>query len=85
MPLFLENTIRHAQLGPAVHTGVNRVQVAKALGQATPLAAVLAHIQDGVQDLKVGKADAVPLSRKTTLDFFVPGRCDFHVHVAIED
>jgi len=81
---LLEHPIQHSQLGPTVHAGVNGVPVAKALGQAAPLATVLAHIQDGVQDLQVGKTDVAPLSRKATLDLFVLGRCDFHAQIVIE-
>jgi hypothetical protein len=37
---LLEHSIQHTQLGPAVHAGVDRVPIAKAVGQATPLEAV---------------------------------------------
>ena len=47
---LLEHTIEHAAFGPAVHARVDRVPVAKARGQAAPFAALLGHIQDGVQD-----------------------------------
>ena len=50
---LLEHAIEHAGLGPTVHACVDRVPVAEPLGQATPLAAVLGHVEDGVQDLQV--------------------------------
>jgi len=81
---LLEHPIQHAQLGPAAHTGVDRVPVAKALGQAAPLATALAHVQDRVQDLQVGKTDVAPLSRKATLDLCVLGRGNFHAQIVIE-
>ena len=43
----LEQSIHHAALGPAAHTRIDRVPVAKALWQAAPFAAVLGHIQNG--------------------------------------
>ena len=80
---LLEHPIHHPHLGPAVHAGVDRVPVAKSLGQAAPLAAVLGHVQYGVQDLQIGKPDVAPLSRKATLDLFVLGRCDFHAQIVM--
>ena len=82
---LLEHPIHHPHLGPAVHAGVNRVPVAEALGQAAPFTAMLRYIQDGVQDLKVGKTDVAPLSRKAILDLFVLGRCDFHDQIVVEN
>ena len=58
-----EHTIQHTQLRPAVHAGIDGVPVAEAFGQAAPLAAMLAHIQDGVEHLQVGKTDVASLSR----------------------
>jgi len=82
---LLEHPIHHPKLGPSVHARIDRVPVAKALGQAAPLATVLRHVQDGVQDLQVGKTDVAPLSRKATLDLFVLGRCDFHAQIVLQN
>ena len=38
---LLEHAIKYTGLGPAVHARVDRVPVAKTLGQSTPLAAML--------------------------------------------
>jgi hypothetical protein len=81
---LLEHAIHHAQLGPPVHPGVDRVPIAEALGQATPLAAVLCNVQDRIQDLQVGKADIASLPRKTALDLLVLGLCDFHAQIVGE-
>src|ERR1035438_7908471 len=50
---LLEDPIQHAVLGPAVHAGVDGVPRSEAFGQAAPLAAVLGHIEQGVQQLQV--------------------------------
>lgn len=50
-----------ACFGPAVHAGVNRVPVAKALGKTTPLTAMLGNIEDRIDHLKVGQADVATL------------------------
>jgi hypothetical protein len=51
---LLEHSIEHATLGPAIHARVDGVPVAKALGQAAPLAAMLGNIQDRVQHAQIG-------------------------------
>jgi hypothetical protein len=81
---LLEHPIQHAQLGPAVHAGVDRVPVAEALGQAAPLAAVLGNVQDRIQNLQIGQADIASLSRQTSLDLFVLGWCDLHARLVAE-
>ena len=65
---FLEKTIQHARLGPAIHARIDRVPVAKAFGQATPFAAVLSDIKNRVDDLQIGDTDVAPLDRKKWLD-----------------
>jgi hypothetical protein len=79
-----EHPIQHAELGPAVHAGVDRVPVAEALGQAAPLAAVLGHIQDRIEHLQIGQADVASLTRQTALDLFVLGLGDLHARTVIE-
>ncbi len=75
---FLEDGVEHAVLGPAVHPGVDGVPVAKALGQTAPLAALLSHIQNGVQDRQVRKTDVAPLTRQFRLDATILLLCDLH-------
>jgi hypothetical protein len=64
----LEHPVQHTALGPAIHARVDRVPVAEPLGQATPLAAVLGHVQDGVQHPQIRYADVASLQRQTLLD-----------------
>lgn len=67
---LLKGTVEHAQLGPAVHARVDGVPVAETLGQATPLAAVLGDVQDGVEHLQIAQADIAALPRQALGDLF---------------
>ena len=65
---LFEGSIKHTRLCPSTHTGVNRVPVAKSLGQASPLAAMLSHIEDGIEHLQVGEADVAALLWQAVFD-----------------
>ena len=65
---LLKDAVQHAALRPAVHPGVDGVPVAKTLGQSAPLASMLSHIQQSVQQLQVRQAYIAPLYRQTFLD-----------------
>jgi len=65
---LLEHAIEHAGLGPAVHARVDRVPIAKPLGQPAPLAAMLGHIEDRVDHLQVAQADVAALRRQAMFD-----------------
>ena len=79
LPLqLLQDAIQHAGLGPAIHTSVDGVPVAKTLGQPAPLAPLLGHVQQRVEHLQVGKADVASLARKAGLDTKLLCRGDFH-------
>jgi hypothetical protein len=65
---LLEHPVEHAALGPAVHARVDGVPVAKALGQAAPLATEFGNVQDGVQHTQIGQADVAALCRQAVLD-----------------
>lgn len=43
---LLESAIKHTGLCPATHARVDRVPIAKSLGQTTPLASVFSNVQD---------------------------------------
>jgi hypothetical protein len=73
-----KHPIQHAALRPAIHAGVDRVPVAEPLGQATPLAALLGHVQDRVQHLQVGQAHIAALRGQAVLDHAVLRFADFH-------
>ena len=48
---FLEHAIQDASFGPAIHSRVDGVPVAKPLGQTSPLAAMLSHKKDRIDHL----------------------------------
>ena len=75
---FLEHAIEYTGLGPAVHARVDRVPVAEPFGQSTPLAAMLGHIEDGVDYLQVAQADIAALLGQTVLDGGELLGCDLH-------
>lgn len=75
---LFEDRVEHAVLRPTVHAGVDGVPVAKALGQAAPLAALLGDIEDGVQNRQVRQTDVAALARQDGLDTAVLLLCDLH-------
>ena len=74
----LEHPLKDPALRPAVHPGVNGVPVSEALRQTAPFAALLGHIQDRIEHLKVGDADVAPLPGQAVLDLAILRRSDFH-------
>lgn len=66
----LEQAIQHAGLHPTIHAGVNRVPVAKALGQGPPLTAAFRDVQDRVDDIEVPEDDVAALYRQKRLEVF---------------
>ena len=73
-----KDAVEHACPGPAAHARVDGVPVAQVLGQATPLAAVLDHVEHGVERLQVGQLDVAALHRQAVRDFFVLGLGELH-------
>ena len=65
---LLEHSIEHTGFGPAVDARVDRVPVAEALGQSTPLAAMLGHIEDRIDHLQVAQADVATLPGQAVLN-----------------
>ena len=49
-----EHSIQYTALRPAIHARIDRVPVAKPLGQPPPFAALLGDVQDGVQHAQIG-------------------------------
>src|ERR1019366_3051855 len=70
--------LQHTGLRPAVHPRVDRVPVAKALGQRTPFAAVLGHIKNSVDHLQVAEAHIASLHRQELLDTIELRGGNFH-------
>lgn len=75
---FFEHFVQHASLRPPTHAGVDRVPIAKAFGQAAPLASVLCHVQHGIDHLQIGHADIASLKRQAVLDTGKLFSCDLH-------
>lgn len=75
---LLEHAVKHTALAPAVHAGVERMPVAKALGQAAPLAAMLGHVQDGVEYGEVAQADIATLHRQAVSNLIELRLRNFH-------
>src|SRR3974390_1041740 len=73
-----KQTIQNAGLRPAVHARVDRVPVAKALRQRTPLTAVLCDKQDRIDDVEVLVRNVASLSWQVRLDARVLFGCYLH-------
>ena len=76
----LEDAVEHSGLAPAVHARVDGVPVAEVLRQPAPLAALLGHMQDGVEHAEVGQADVPPLPRQAVFNLAILHFGDFHQH-----
>jgi hypothetical protein len=79
--LFLqlrEHSIEHAALGPPIHPGVDGVPVPESLGQATPLAAVLRYVEDGIENCAIGETDVPPLRGEAIRNSLVLNFGDLH-------
>ena len=79
-----EDAVKDAAFGPSVHSCIDGMPVAESFGQSAPLAAMLGHIQNGVENLKVGEADIAALTRQAVRNLVVLGFGDFH-HRIISD
>src|ERR1700689_5627162 len=75
---FLEQSIQNPRFRPAIHARVDRVPVAKPLGQAAPFAAIFCYKQNRVHDLKVAERDIAALNRQKFLDPTELLLSDFH-------
>ena len=75
---FLEYTIKHTLLGPAIHPRIDRVPITETLWQAAPLAAMLGNVKDRVQHLQVRHANVAALLRQAMYDPLKLLFRDFH-------
>ena len=79
LPLqLLEHPVEHPALRPAVHAHVDGVPVTEPGRQPSPLAAVLGHVEDGVEHLQVRQTDVAALHRKVRGNAGVFGFRDLH-------
>jgi len=77
---LIRHPIQHTAFASAVHVRVDSVPITEAFGQSAPLAAMLGHIQNGVQYAQITKTDIAPLKRQAVYDSLVLGLSDFHAH-----
>lgn len=73
-PLFLKGRkdfCQNPMPSPPAHPGVDRMPTTKVLGKSPLLTAVLGYVQDGVENLEVGKANLATLSREAVFDLVV--------------
>src|SRR5690349_23697383 len=75
---FSEHAIEYSILGPAVHACVDSVPIAEPLRQSTPFAAMLSHIQDGIEHTQVRVIYVTALLRQAVLDLGVLLLGNFH-------
>ena len=80
----LEDLIQDAALGPAHHTGVDRMPRPKMLGEAPPFAALFGDIQNGIEDLKVGESHIAALNREAMGNLLVLDFAYFHKRIIPE-
>ena len=73
-----KNPIQHTRLRPTAHAGIDGVPSTKPLRQATPLAALLGNVKNGIQNLKIREADISALTGQTVFDQLKLGFGDFH-------
>ena len=73
-----EYPVEHTVLGPAVHAGVDGVPFAESARQPSPLATLLGHVQDGIENLEVRYAYVASLDGQMGGDAFVLSFREFH-------
>ena len=75
---FDKYAIQHAAFGPTVHPRIDCVPPAKALGQSTPLAALLSNIKNRIQNLQIRQTDVATLPWQAVFDPLILGFGEFH-------
>src|ERR1019366_5979397 len=75
---LLEDLIQYPVLGPVVHAGVDGMPFSEAFGQSAPLAAVLGHIEQGVQQLQVVDLYVAALAGKSGGNMLILRFGDLH-------
>ena len=73
-----KDSIQHPSFRPATHAGINRMPAPEALGQTAPFASLLGNIKNGIENLKVRKADVTALARQAVFDQVILGFGNFH-------
>ncbi len=79
LPLqMLEHTVQDAVLRPPVHPCIDRVPIAESLRQAAPCAAMLGHVENGIEHLQIRQVDVAPRRRKQGRNALVLYWREFH-------
>ena len=73
-----KDALEHTRFGPSAHTGIEGVPVAQMAGKAAPLAAVLDHVEHGVERLQIGQLDVATRHRQAVRDFLVLDLSQLH-------
>jgi len=73
-----KDTVQDPGLAPAAHPCVDGMPIAQMLGQTAPFAAMLNHIQQGVEQLQIGHAHIAALTRQTISDALKLALSEFH-------
>ena len=75
---LLEDAVKYAILGPAIHARINAMPVAKSRRKTAPFTAVLGNIQNRVEHFEVLQLYISALNRQAVLDLFVLLGRDLH-------
>jgi hypothetical protein len=73
-----KNPIQHSRFAPAIHPRVDGMPVAKVFGQASPLAAMLYHIKQSIEQLQIGHAHIAALPRQAIGNPLILFLCKLH-------
>ena len=73
-----KQTVQHPGFAPPVHAGVNGVPVPEMGWQSPPFTAIFHHVEEGVEQLKIGQGDIAALARQAVSDTPVLAFCEFH-------
>ena len=63
-----KDPVQNPRLTPAVHPGVDSMPIAQFLGQTTPFATMLDHIEQRIEQLQIGDAHVAALTRQAISD-----------------
>src|SRR5665213_3251832 len=75
---LLEDGLQYALLRPAAEPRINRVPISESLWQATPFAAVLSDVENGVEHLQIREAHISALPRQAMFDLRILSRSNLH-------
>ena len=74
---LLKNRRNHALFAPTIHVRIDAVPSPKAIGQSSPFASLLGHIQNRIEHLEILNLHVSTLLRKAFRHLFKLLRCQF--------